>query len=604
MAATTDTRQFDPTARMDYDYEDCAMWRRKTRPISWRKLGARYRRHHSTVNERYETDRHKSIRSDQRGVGTNGSQRHRSVPEDSKSNSTNPTNIELNRIRRSRYETIEPTKHREEIETLDQLVKWIQTYTPYMQGKWDNSNTRENARVLFFDVFKAGKSTLIGKPRGSGKSKVSVAVYLCILANYYLPQAIIVNGPKAKSRIYAGLIRVVKYNSLFRFKYGDIIASNSKLGGSLELHPELIDDLYERTGYVTDDPLIQISVYSGIIGAHPYVVWLEDILQSEFKAMESNEYLLYEVFDGIIKKLSTRIGGTLTRKGKDDLYSHMPSRNVMLLVRGAIMLIKGHWPTTRDLIYENDDKEGRAIDINIPEGSEFVIIERPEWTVKSLLIERTLALKDPRAFEMFEREMQNNPILSEGLYFRGCDIEEVDPFTSGELTNKSYMVFDPAFGESDASSDTAIFIIGLYQGYFWIMEVVIDKFNDTQLLEVCERLHRQYNPLLSWGENDFKQLSRNSMLFRGLSRLRGFDVFYSKGFGDKFSRINQLHPPLHKKQFKIYKTARDKTKLRLQIRTYNQRKGKLDGLDGLASGYRLLEDKLYIDEDKFFMQKI
>ncbi|KKK54243.1 hypothetical protein LCGC14_3086700, partial [marine sediment metagenome] len=321
-----------------------------------------------------------------------------------RSNNTGTNQQRLNDIRRTRYNTITPTKHREDIQTLDQLVTWIQKYTPYMQGKWDNKNTRENARVLFFEVFRQGKSKLIGKPRGSGKSKISVAVYACILANYWYPQGVIVNGPKAKRRIYNGLHRVI-LNPQFRLKYGDIISSKSKLDGAMELHIDLIDGLYEDTGYVTDDPAIQISVYSGIVGAHPFVIWLEDILQSEFKAEESNEYMLYEIFDGIIDKLADRIGGTLTRKGMDDLYSKLPSRNVLIFTRGAIILIRGHWPSINDLIYDNEE---RAIDINIPEGSKFEIIERPDWTVKSLLIKRTIALKDPRSFEMFEREMQNN----------------------------------------------------------------------------------------------------------------------------------------------------------------------------------------------------
>jgi hypothetical protein len=340
---------------------------------------------------------------------------------------------------------------------------------------------------------------------------------------------------------------------------------------------------------VTDDPAIQISVYSGIIGAHPFVVWLEDILQSEFKSMESNEYLLYEVFDGIIKKLSDRIGGTLTRKGMDDMYSQLPSRNILLSIRGAIELLKGRWPIESELIY---DEDGRAIDIIIPEDSGYEIIERPGWTVKSLLIMRTLALKDPRSFEMFEREMQNNPILSEGLYFKECEIEEVEPFRNGELANRLYMVMDPAFGKTSGSSDTAILVIGVYQETFWIVEVIIAKFNDTQMGDICEDLCDIHKPLEFRAENDFEQLTKNTHLMRRLRALRGFRTFYCKGFGDKQSRIEQLHTPLINGQWKIYNTARNKNELILQKQTYNRREGKFDGLDAMASGYRLFYDKL------------
>ena len=536
--------------------------------------------------------RRESIRRDQRGPGNNGRSRHRAVQKSSKGNSNNAASdkqIELNQIRRTRYELIPPTLHREEINTIDELVTWIQTYTPYMQGKWNNKNTREIANTLFFEVFKKGDSTLIGKPRGSGKSKISVAVYLCIMANYWYPQGVIVNGPKAKRRIFNGMARVLIHNPLFRQKYGDIVSSKSKGEGVFELHPEIIDSLYTSTGYVTDDPAIQISVYSGIIGAHPYVVWLEDILQSEFKSMESNEYLLYEVFDGIIAKLSERIGGTLTRKGMDDMYSQLPSRNILLSIRGAIELLKGRWPIESELVY---DEEGRAVDLIIPENSEYKIIERPGWTIKSLLIKRTLALKDPRSFEMFEREMQNNPILSEGLYFKDCEIEMVEPFRNGELANKLYMVMDPAFGKSSGSSDTAILVIGVYQQCFWIVEVIIAKFNDTEMGDMCEDLCDIHKPLEFRAENDFEQLTKNTHLMKRLRALRGFRTFYCKGFGDKQSRIEQLHTPLINGQWKIYNTARNKNELILQKQIYNRREGKFDGLDAMASGYRLFYDKL------------
>ncbi len=500
--------------------------------------------------------------------------------------SSNPNNVEelaLNQIRRARYETIPPTGYREEIEDLDHLVKWIQTYTPYMQGDWNNANTRENAQILFFEVFKKGKSTLLGKPRFTGKSKISVAVYLCILANYYYPQGIIVNGSKGKRRIFNGMHRVLINNPVFRKKYGDIISAKNKLDGVFELHPDLVDDLYERTGYVTDDPAIQISAYSGIIGAHPYIVWLEDILQSEFKSEESNEYMLYEVFDGIISKLADRIGGTLTRKGLDDMYSHMPSRGVLLLIKSAIYLIKGAWPDVGDLIYDDE----RVVDIKIPKDSKYEIIERPEWTVKSLLIMRTTSLLDRRTYEMFEREMQNNPILSEGATFKAEWFSTIKPFDHSEYTK--YAFVDPAYGKTTAADFFALIVCVVWSKRLIVIDGILKKglgFSD-QINQM-----RHFNSIYNISEIVVEANFHQTWLAQE-AQAALYNVIGIKHRIQKEQRIDALSLPFRNGSIHFLDSFPSLGEMQQQFLQYDSRPStstkKDDGLDVLATAFQRLK---------------
>jgi hypothetical protein len=479
--------------------------------------------------------------------------------------------------RRTTYGKIEPTFKRVDIQTLDQLVEWIKTYTPYMRGKWDNANTRENARIMFFDVFKNGMSKMVGKPRDSGKSKVAVGVFCCILANYWLPQSIIINGPKAKSRIFNGIKKVIKSNK-FREDYGDIIEFQSKQEGYMELYGEFMDSLVEDHGYVTDDPAIQISMYNGIVGSHPFVVWLEDMLQSEFKNEESNDYMLYEVYDAIIDKLADRKGGTFTRKGLQDLYSQLPDRNILLITRKAIELIKGKWPTVDDLIR---NEEGHVIDVIIDEQSEFKIIERPGWTIKNLLIRRTMALLSKRAFEMWEREMQNNPILSEGAYFDKKDWKLVDNLPFEMIKGNCYVAVDPSFGKKEKSDFFAVIIGTPYKGRLLINKIDLKKgvgFNDA--VNYLRWIQRTYNPMLIEIEAVFWQALIATEANRSIPNLIANRRYKEKDKlnvkTNKIERIDTLDIPFATNKIVIARNAGDeaiknsRNKLTMMEEAYNQ----------------------------------
>jgi phage terminase large subunit-like protein len=158
------------------------------------------------------------------------------------------------------------------------------------------------------------------------------------------------------------------------------------------------------------------------------------------------------------------------------------------------------------------------------------------------------------------------------------------------------MVIDPSFGRSATSSETAIIILAIHRGIFYIVDIIIKDTNTSQLEEEIKRMHRVYNPLRSWVENDFSQISTRHGLYDEIMKLRGMDTFMNRGFGDKESRIETLHRPFKFDQFKIYSTATHRRKFLQQHKRYDQRKGKYDGLDVCASAYRLLADKLYNEE--------
>lgn len=448
----------------------------------------------------------------------------------------------LGQIRRTQYGIIPPTFKRIEIDTLDQLVEWIQTYTPYMQDEWNNANTRENASTLFFDVFRNGKSTLLGKPRDSGKSKISVAVYACILANYYLPQLAIVNGSKAKRRIFNGLWRILR-SPKFRMDYGDILQSKDKTLGEMILHEDLIE--IQNRFFVSDDPSFMVCAYSGIIGAHPFVVWLEDILQSEYKSSESNEFMLYEVYDAIIEKLADRIGGTFTRKGRKDLYSNLPSRNVLLRVCSAITKITGMWPTVDDLIY---DDEGRMVGVHIDPDSEFEIIDRPGWTVESLLLMRTRSLLDRKAYIQFEREMQNNPLAIEGLYFKHEWWTEIKSYDYSKHTK--YLIADTAFGMKE-NADYNCIGVWIYTGeknpYLLLVDMILKQ--NLEFDAICREIvdmATKHNVAKSY----VHAVMRETWVLQRLRKLMpGVQLAEEKR--NKIERINVLDTPFSQGDIRI-----------------------------------------------------
>lgn len=574
---------------VDYDFNLISDWRMKNK--SWRDIGKHYKRDAANVMRWFKRE------GKRRSDNIQTAKETRLVPKNTGKNFATAKKREKNGkiTRRVPYGKVEPTFKQVDIQTIDDLVTWIQTYTPYMQGKWDNSNTRENARIMFFDVFRNGMSKMVGKPRDSGKSKVAVAVFCCILANYWYPQGILVNGPKAKSRIFYGIRKVLLSNK-FRQDYGDIAASMSKQMGNIDLHEEFYDKLAEQ-GYVSDDPSIQISMYNGIVGSHPYVTWLEDILQSEFKNTESNDYILYEVYDGIIDKLSDRKGGTFTRKGMEDLYSQLPDRNILLVTRKAIELIKGSWPTVDDLIR---NEEGHVIDVNIPEGSTYRIIERPGWTIKSLLIRRTMALLNKRAFEMWEREMQNNPILSQGLYFEH-EFKTCDPHVNGELKYSKITIADPAFGKSKQSSDTGVITVAAFQGKMYVTQIESGKYVHKQLMDKIGDQYLEQGALLTRIENDFHQITNRFNITN--YQYMNIKPFYSKNFFinvdgrkitlSKIDKIKMLDEPFSFDKIVFYNTCTDLTKMKVQYDTFDPTKdNSYDLLDVLASAWLLVRKQI------------
>ena len=548
-----------PSRDVKYNYNEIEEMLKKGN--SWRKIGNFYNVAHTSAYRWFHAQRKKRMHSKQAKTV----------------------------IRRSdlpSYGKLAPTGFQWRVDTVDDILKWILTYTPY---NWKNKNIKENITLLW-DVFNTNDiermKQLIGKPRGSGKSKISIAFYAFILANFYLPQAVIVAGTKSKNRIFNGLKRIL-FSPKFRTDYGDIAFMFSRHEGTIEL----VDELKELSGYVSDDPSLVVSTYNGMIGAHPYIMYFEDILQSEYKSETSNEYLIEEVVLSILLKMTDRIAGTFTRKGVNDLYVKLRRYGFVLNVRKAIYLISGSFPTYDDIIFKEvragDDIEMVPVDIKLT--GEFRIIERPGWTVKSLLIQRAL---DPVSFE---REMQNNPLAVECKYFSTSKIELVDPFTHVKL--KFYTYCDPAYGKSTHSDFTAIITVGIYNRTMWLVDVLYKQglnFNDIVFEMISQRI--------KWNSSyiGLQQAFAEVWLAFETGKNKNQPVKKIKNLGNKIERIDGLSVPFNQHKIKIFRNIPQLEAVTNEILSYDQKPStgtkKDDFLDALSMAYRDLKHYIYISQ--------
>lgn len=464
-------------------------------------------------------------------------------------------------------------------------MNWIKKYTKY---DWDTPAIRDVAHYMFFRVYRARKSGMAGAPRGWGKSKRNVAIYAAIMLNYYHSQMSIVNGPKGKSRIFYGLLSILESDKV-REDYGDVLESKSKQMGEMRLLHELLD----LSGEVTDDPAFIVCTVAGIIGAHCWIVWLEDILQLEAKDSAVNDYLVEEIHNSVIMKLSVSRGGTFTRKGKNDLYSKLPKLGYMMYVKKAIKKLKGSWPTEKHIIYEEEELDGViqmvAVGCEIPEDSEFEIIDRPGWTISWVLLQRVLDE------DSFEREMQNNPQPRTGNKFKKEWYENalIDPFKGNELLYLQEGVIDPAFGKSEASSDTVCITGAMYGGMIYVTEIIVDEDNED-IEELIKTTQEDFNLQDMHVENDYAQMDtrydQDSILFSEL-QVSTFTNSTLPGERDKMSRIGTLKKPFKFQKIKIYNTCQGLDLFKDQILSFRPDRPKLkwDILDCMASFVRIIQ---------------
>lgn len=502
-----------------------------------------------------------------------------------------PTHAEvLSRIKRIKYGQLDPTGYQAKLDTVDDVMDWIKKYTPY---KWDNKNIRENVEFLFFTIYKKRGKGLIFKPRDSGKSKSSIGVYLAIFANCYHTQLSIVNGKKMKRKIFYAMMRVLTRNSQFRLDYGDIVASTDKSMGEIQL----VEDLKETIDDASDEPSFVVCGYNSIVGSHPYIVWLEDILQSEFKNADSNEYMLEEVFDAIIDKLTDVIGGTATRKGANDLYSNLRHRGFRFHRREAIKKISGRWPDHQDVIWDEvldpEDEFAQRVKVGIDTTcGEFEIIERPGWDAEYLCAKREYNILK------FEREMNNAIRFTDGTIFKGHHWHEVPRF---KLRNAStFMAVDLSFGVKDGGDYFVILIGKIFQKKLYFVDCYMEQGLgiDDQLDKIIEYADT-HKPNKVFIEANFWQ---NQQALRASKYIPNVVAVHQNI--DKIDRIELLVEPMGEEKIVFFDDMPNKGLVKQQFMEFIRKKSdgerKDDAPDTIATFWAKLKFKLHSKRQKIF----
>lgn len=430
------------------------------------------------------------------------------------------------------------------------------------------------------------------EPRGHGKTLSVIGLFARDVIEKHIPILMIVSGPTAARRIYKEFKRILR-SVVVREDYGDVADGFNLTTGEITLKEELVN-------YI--DPAIKIVGRGGdIIGSHPMRIHLEDIIQEEFKAEESNEGLM-EWFTEVVNYCAineTKISVTGTRKGVDDFYSHLPLYNFEILHKRAIELIKGHYPSTEDLIKElYDDGSGlmreRILGINIPTDSEYKTLNCPNHPLERLLIEKTLH------GESFESQMQNNPLPSTGLYFKTEDfiVIEHTKYNANDYVDY-YLFLDPAYGTSNKADNTALMVICVMPPKLVIVDGIIDHLTWSEMENWAKHYIDRYNPHIFYVEENFSQI-----WIKQATQAQGWPVMPIKQNKNKIMRIAATKVHWIEKRIEILRDAPLREKLYTEYVLFDEKPStstkKDDGLDCVAMACEHLAQYVRISQIGWF----
>lgn len=404
-------------------------------------------------------------------------------------------------------------------------IEWTKKYCGYT---WDTPYLREIAEKLWISL-----KVLVFIPRGHGKTFLAIALLCKYLLEHQKPVVLITSGSAQQRRLFRRIVAILNSPAI-KDDYGEIIGSANRSTCEIQLREDL--------EYTYLDPLLRVATRgSDLVGSHPTWIHIEDLIQEPFKSDESNESLI-EWWGGIVEFCltyeaghETKITGTGTRKDKGDFWEHLLEvYHYPAYVRKALTLVKGTFPTKKDIIHQD---EGRST-IDISKGT-YTTLACRNWPLSKLLIER---IYKP---ERFMAEMQNDPMPRGGLYFSLDDwieIDDIPPHSFG--ASAYYMAVDPAFGRGQRADYTAIIVCGLFRGKLYVVDGVyergIDGMDVDRMLSEIIRLAQQYQVKNIWIEsNNFQFLIAKQLSLRGNISL---PITELTNLTKKIIRINALKP--------------------------------------------------------------
>ena len=306
---------------------------------------------------------------------------------------------------------------------------------------WDKEYITE-MRDFQMETFLKQQKRIILEPRDTGKTNTAISVCAYIIAEYTLPQ-LLITGHGLKDILFDEIRNIVESKE-FIDRYGSPIEKFNSIKGDMKLYQDLRIPKWK-------DPVLSIKGRGAwIVGRHPRVTWLSDIIQEPFRSDESNAKL-ERWFNRVVKYLGRCVGGDGTRKDPFDFYNFLfAEKNFTYLKRSALKLLSGKYPEWQDIEYEEvtigEDKQQQITGIPLDMGK-YWFLDCPNFTLERLLIERA---DDPIGFES---EKNNNPISETGFMFKSTMYIERDYEPLDYGSRNAYTITDPAFGKSKSASE-------------------------------------------------------------------------------------------------------------------------------------------------------
>lgn len=413
---------------------------------------------------------------------------------------SNMTDLE---ILRTRYGLIQPTLHKSDMPIDDWIDEYI-TYDYYTYEPEAIAQLKKEWRTDYLNQLRTKiwilEELLALLPRGYGKTETMLALFIKWFLEIREPLYIVAPSYNHNKNLLRRMERLLKSPSIRR-KYGDII-------GKISYDKEMLTIQYpDSMNYIAfDPPLSMVTWGSAKEGPHPAWIHFEDVMQKEYKNIESNEDIKSK-YTKTFAKMRTRRGGkrtkitiTGTRYGLEDFYSYMMDQQKI--------------PVLHKRALEDDGK---------------TMLLCPNYTLDDLQKERE---KDPASFET---SMNNNPVPSSGLYFNKDDWVSGPYDLKHEHTTQYYIVVDPARGVSLAADNTTIIIYGIFEGSAYIYDGFVGKIDDDLKEKKVKHFYEVYNPVNTVIEDIFALIDMNRF-----ASMRGVIPFKDTMKKAKYIRINAM----------------------------------------------------------------
>lgn len=457
--------------------------------------------------------------------------------------------------------------------------QWILKYIP--QFSWDLKYLEEYRNIDYSLVKDNKLQTLKLMPRDSGKSVSDIGIYAKHLCDGDFKFSVVFAGRNMLNKIWFKLINVLNSKAVVK-DYGHIIAWTDKTRGIIQTYR------FEEKNDANLDFASQIVTRGGeLIGGHPDLIYLHDIIQEEFKSYESNEALV-DWFNNVVWYMSKNIIATGTRKGTEDFYYSLKKLGFDTLHRPALRLMDGQYPDIKDIIWEKyidevGERHKRAIDIKYT--GTYEMLPCPNYTLTQLLIDRSTKLS------YFEANMQNMPISETGLMF----FKKNWLLTEAQMVSyypKYWITVDSAYGEKREADNTSLIVFTHSDGELIIVDGFYGKLTYDQIGEYIMKFHLKYHQpgsgsvvLQIYLHQDFAEVwLRSNQLIRKLPNLTGIRHRIPKR-----TRIQALTTPWNMQLIKISNAVPFINEAYKEYIMYDGKDStatkKDDFLDALATGY-------------------